>query len=133
MATEYIATIKINDWVTGDEPYHAADPAKVEPSTSTHGRYLVTTRCGVRYTDPVKERRTNEFELFAKLGSMTRRCGRCEQLIAKENAAEFEAADHSDASAINLLADFAQTLPRDHHDLPGVIRAIEVLKRYGNP
>jgi hypothetical protein len=127
--TEYIATIKINDYVTGDEAWHAADPAKVEFSKSTRGRKLVTTRCGIKYTDPVR----TGYEYTPFDTSSWQRCGRCENLVAAENTKAFAAADHSGSPAIDLLAEFAKTLPHGHHDLPGVLRAIEVLKHYGRP
>jgi hypothetical protein len=128
--TEYIATIKINDYVSGEETYHAADPAKVEFSTSTRGRQLVTTRCGIRYTDPVKNRATHAHQQFALVGGIIHKCTRCEQLVAKENAIAFAAEDHMDEPAVALLVKFAKTLPADHRELPGVLRAIEVLKLY---
>jgi hypothetical protein len=128
--TEYIATIKINDYVTGSETFHAADPAKIEFSKSTRGRELVTTRCGIKYTDPA--RKGYVYTPFSQVSTF-QRCGRCEQLIAKENALEFAAEDHADEPAVDLLVKFARTLPADHRELPGVLRAIEVLKLYGQP
>jgi hypothetical protein len=128
MATEYIATIKINDYVTGEETYHAADPAKVVVEYKS--RELVTTRCGIRYTDPVQNRATHAHQVFAQVHGHIRKCTRCEQLIAKENALEFAAEGHADEPAVTLLVKFARTLPADHRELPGVLRAIEVLKFY---
>lgn len=128
--TEYIQAIKINNYQSHEETIHAADPAKVEVSPHQRTRYYVTTRCGIKHSDPVGD--PANYKPFAR-AMYCQTCQRCEQLIAKENAIAFAAEDHADEPAVQVLVKFAKTLPADHRELPGVLRAIEVLKLYGQP
>lgn len=125
---EYITAVKVNNYISGSETVHAADPARLDDGNGigTRGRYLVTTRCGIKYADAQKARRpgaATSWELFAKVMRITR-CGRCEALIRKERGL-----GDSDAP-LSLLRNFLGTLPTDHPDRMGVTRAIEVLETY---
>jgi hypothetical protein len=128
MTTEiqYVAAVKVNNYVSGSETVHAADPTKVgHGSTSgTRDRNLVTTRCGIKYADVQRARSDGpEWALFAKALYCTR-CARCETLIRKERGL-------GDSKApISLLRHFLATLPADHPERMGVVRAIEVLEYY---
>jgi hypothetical protein len=120
----YISAIKVSNYVSGSETVHAADPAKVgHGSTSgTRGRNLVTTRCGIKYAD-VQQTSNGERPLFATALYCTR-CSRCETLIRKERGLG------DSKEPISLLRHFLATLPADHPERMGVVRAIEVLEYY---
>jgi hypothetical protein len=121
---EYISAIKISNYVSGSETIHAADPAKVDNGNGigTRGRYLVTTRCGIKYAD-VQRTSTGDRPLFTTALYCTR-CTRCETLIRKERGLG------DTKEPLSLLRNFLQTLPTDHPDARGVARAIEVLEVY---
>jgi hypothetical protein len=128
MTTEiqYVAAVKVNNYVSGSETVHAADPAKVEhgSTSGTRDRNLVTTRCGIRYADVQRARSdSSEWALFATALYCTR-CARCEALIRKERGLG------DSKEPLSLLRCFLQTLPADHPDARGVARAIEVLETY---
>jgi hypothetical protein len=119
---EYPAAIKINQYETGEETIHAANPTTI---THKYSRPLVTTRCGVRYADITQ----GTFELWQSRGYRAV-CTRCGQLIAKEHAAAFTKEAVADLPPTELLQRFLKTLPYGHHDRAGIIRAIEVLETY---
>jgi hypothetical protein len=133
---EYVQAVKINNWMTGEERVHAADPAKLVQGPYDMTTYSVTTRCGIKHTSPVCARVPGYWDgTWAKWADANWHftCERCDQLIAAENDKAFEADDHSDQGAIALLEEFVTTLPRGHQDRAGTLRAIEVLKTYGHP
>jgi hypothetical protein len=121
---EYVSAVKVNNYVSGSETVHAADPAKVDDGNGlgTKGRHLVTTRCGLRYAD-VQRTSTGEWPLFSSTLYCTR-CSRCETLIRKERGLG------DSKQPISLLRHFLATLPTDHPDVRGVARAIEILEVY---
>jgi hypothetical protein len=121
---EYVSAIKVNNYTSGSETVHAADPAKVDDGNGigTKGRYLVTTRCGIKHAD-VQRTSKGEWPLFAQAMRCTR-CSRCEVLIRKERGLG------DVAEPLSLLRHFLATLPTDHPDVRGVARAIEILEVY---
>jgi hypothetical protein len=122
----YISVIKVSNYVSGSETVHAADPAKVEHGSTlgTRGRNLVTTRCGIKYADVQRASgSSSDWALFATALYCTR-CSRCETLIRKERGLG------DSKEPISLLRHFLDTLPADHPERMGVVRAIEVLKYY---
>jgi hypothetical protein len=115
--TEYLAGWKTSYRDTGKA--HACDPDTREEYREGRETYY-QARCGQKYlyTNGTMFPQVIKFE----------QCQRCADILTAE--ARTEETDGL-ARAIATLEDWAGSLPTEHKDWPGAIRAIEVLKVYG--
>lgn len=107
----------VNSW-SDTVRTHAADPATAKLSsysTVTHYRSL----CGKEYLSATGR----EFRETMHL----ERCTSCERIADKRYPA---APPNPHEDAIQLLEGWLAGMPKVHHERPGVIRAIEILRVY---
>jgi hypothetical protein len=115
--TEYLAGWKTSYADTGKA--HACDPATKERDNYNRDNYY-TARCGQKYLHTTGT-------MFPQVIHFDQ-CQRCAAiLISEARTVETDGL----ANAIATLEDWAGSLPENHKDWPGAIRAIEVLKVYG--
>lgn len=117
MTAELLAVYGLS-W--GEGAIHAADPATAEPSKYTRDTYY-RALCGL------SNMRTGGVRPFRQTMKIEH-CGTCEKIADRRYP---EGAPNPHEAAIRLLEDLLASLPKDHHERPGIIRSVEVLRVYG--